>query len=175
MVAIYSDSNTITRNHIKNNEGEGILIEPNCQMNNITHNTIFNNSGYGINISSGSNNNLVEWNTFLHNKNDEIQAYDAGTGNDFAFNHWNDHNLTDTDLDGFTDNPYAILPNSNTDDSPRIAPIWINENSDFADFTTEGNGALQNPYILEGYQFTSSQSNLIKIINTTAYFVIQNC
>jgi parallel beta-helix repeat protein len=60
------------------------------------------------------------------------------------------------------------------DPYPRVAPIWINDNSDFADFAFVGNGTENNPYKIDGYQFISNKSVLIEIYNTSAHFVIQN-
>ncbi len=60
------------------------------------------------------------------------------------------------------------------DEFPRVGPIWINENADFANFTNEGNGTINDPYIIEGFDFTSGVSNLIYIENINTSFVLQN-
>jgi parallel beta-helix repeat protein len=62
----------------------------------------------------------------------------------------------------------------NFDPHPRVAPIWINENSDFEGFALTGNGTENDPYLLEGYYFTPKKNDIISIYNTTAYFRISN-
>ncbi|MFW9914640.1 MAG: NosD domain-containing protein [Candidatus Thorarchaeota archaeon] len=88
--------------------------------------------------------------------------------------------LTDSSGNGNTGTSYGtswtpgILLPEDQDSFPRIAPIWINENNDFADFTDEGNGTGSNPFVLDGFEFTSGTSELIHIENTNASFVLQN-
>ncbi|MFX1283969.1 MAG: lectin-like protein [Promethearchaeota archaeon] len=60
------------------------------------------------------------------------------------------------------------------DSFPRITPIWIDDNNDFPNFSSSGDGTLNKPYKIENHYFVSNHTNLIEIHNTTAYFVIQN-
>jgi parallel beta-helix repeat protein len=55
-------------------------------------------------------------------------------------------------------------------------PIFINGNSNFtsANGVTGGNGTPSDPYIIDGWNITSSSATQIKIRNTTAHFVIRN-
>jgi parallel beta-helix repeat protein len=57
------------------------------------------------------------------------------------------------------------------------APIVINGNSEFtsANGVTSGSGTQTDPYIIEGYDLNTSNTDGIYIGNTTAYFVIKNC
>jgi parallel beta-helix repeat protein len=65
-------------------------------------------------------------------------------------------------------------PPLSNDLSPRVAPIWINEASDFGDFASRGTGTSGDPFILEGYHFASNRSALIVLTNTSASFIIRN-
>lgn len=58
--------------------------------------------------------------------------------------------------------------------SPRVAPIWIDSNDDFANFSSSGTGTSIDPYIIENQQFFSNQTTLLDIRNTDAFFVISN-
>ncbi|MFX1286644.1 MAG: right-handed parallel beta-helix repeat-containing protein, partial [Promethearchaeota archaeon] len=170
----YGGGAIISNNNILNSKHQGILFAGSNSGVPITRNTIVNCAGYGIQFNTSSDNNEVTWNTFLHNNGGGTQAYDNGTNNVFEYNHWNDHVGPDTDTDGFVDSGYSIV-NGNTDLHPRVAPIWINDNSDFMDFALSGNGTEDNPYKIKGHHFISNKSVLIAIYNTTAYFVIENC
>jgi parallel beta-helix repeat protein len=68
----------------------------------------------------------------------------------------------------------GVIIKNNFDLYSRIAPIWINSDDDFTNFSSSGNGSINDPYIIEDYQFISNQTNLIEIYNTTAYFIIKN-
>ncbi len=116
----------------------------------------------------------------------EIQAdynargpYPARTGT-IAWYHLDDTGTTATDSAGGVGHGTVVGGEwvdgvrFNFDPHPRVAPIWINENSDFADLARSGDGTLNDPYLIEGYQFTSNQSVLISITNTTAHFRIED-
>ena len=55
-------------------------------------------------------------------------------------------------------------------------PISINGDTDFteANGVTGGNGTIEDPYIIEGWEITA-QDTAIDIAFTTAYFIIRNC
>jgi len=53
--------------------------------------------------------------------------------------------------------------------------IYIDEDTDFEELGFPGTGEQLYPFIIEGYSFASSESNLIHIQDTTAYFEIRNC
>ncbi len=168
-----SSNSTVLDNTISNCATNGIYLSSASNDSVVNRNVLFNNSQYGIYLDTTSESNKVEWNSFLHNNGSGIQAYDDGINNIFDYNHWNDHVVPDTDTDGFVDSIYSII-GGNTDSYPRVAPIWINENSDFADLARSGDGTLNDPYLIEGYQFTSNKSVLINITNTTAHFHIED-
>ncbi|MFW9995072.1 MAG: right-handed parallel beta-helix repeat-containing protein, partial [Candidatus Odinarchaeota archaeon] len=172
------NNNNITGNTITNAGGNGIYMEA-CVGNVVERNAFLNCSYYGMNLNysitwGSANDTTVSWNTFLHNNGGGVQGYDNGTNNLFDYNHWNDHVGPDVDVDGFADAAYPIDGIGTQDDYPRVAPVWINEDSDFGDFASEGNGSEDSPYLLEKLLFTSSKSTLIHVANTTAHFVIQN-
>lgn len=52
-------------------------------------------------------------------------------------------------------------------------PIFIHSDSDFSSYGFPGTGDKNAPYRIEGYSITDSNSELIAIENTQAYFVIQ--
>jgi parallel beta-helix repeat protein len=58
-------------------------------------------------------------------------------------------------------------------------PIYISNNSDFANQASinswDGNGSESNPYIIEGYNITTSSDSAIYIVNTTVYFEVRGC
>ncbi len=53
-------------------------------------------------------------------------------------------------------------------------PIIISSNSEFASQGFAGSGTIDDPYKIEGFNITASQSALIVIRHTTAYFSIRN-
>ncbi|MFX1513441.1 MAG: NosD domain-containing protein, partial [Promethearchaeota archaeon] len=189
-------NNTVNYNTITETQLDGIALNSSCNGSsmfkntiinckngidiiNSSHcffkqNTVYNSSEYGITIDDSSENNQIKWNFLLHNEGtDGGQAYNNGTGNIFDFNHFNDHIAPDGDTNGFVDSAYAINGTAGTQDShPRVAPIWINENSDFLDFDLPGSGTENDPYIIEGYTFITNKT-LIFIQNITKYFMIR--
>ncbi|MDF1539907.1 MAG: NosD domain-containing protein [Candidatus Thorarchaeota archaeon] len=53
-------------------------------------------------------------------------------------------------------------------------PIIISSNTSFFCYGFPGNGTEANPYVIEGYNISTSKT-CISISNTDAYFVIRNC
>lgn len=176
----WSSNNTIDSNNISHNSGSGIVFN-NANFTRIISNTIFNNSDYGIDIDSDSYSNFIEWNHLYENNLGGTQAYDAGSGNIFTFNYWDDHLGPDSEPDGIVDSPYDIAGGTNIDSYPLVypyiphAPIFVDENGNFSIQGFSGEGTLSNPYLIEDYFFYSSMTTLIEIRNTTAYFIIQHC
>jgi parallel beta-helix repeat protein len=56
----------------------------------------------------------------------------------------------------------------------KFDPIIIENNSVFKNFNFSGDGSISNPFLIDGYNITTSSSNLIHIQDTTAYFIISN-
>jgi parallel beta-helix repeat protein len=58
-------------------------------------------------------------------------------------------------------------------------PIHISNNSDFASQASanswDGNGSFSEPYVIEGYNITTTGSSPIQIGNTTVFFEIRGC
>jgi PKD repeat protein len=56
-------------------------------------------------------------------------------------------------------------------------PIYIDGNEDFISVNgvKGGNGNPENPYIIEGWEIDTKAADGIKIKNTTAHFIIENC
>ncbi len=52
-------------------------------------------------------------------------------------------------------------------------PISITSDSGFAVFP--GSGTAENPYLIEGYNITTTDSSGIYIADTTKYFIVRNC
>ena len=55
------------------------------------------------------------------------------------------------------------------------SPISISSDSDFISYGFPGLGTEEQPYIIENYNITTSESSGISITSTTKYFVIRNC
>lgn len=55
------------------------------------------------------------------------------------------------------------------------APLDISGDTELNDSAVSGEGTLNNPYILEGWNITSTTNSGISITGTTKYFVIRNC
>lgn len=54
-------------------------------------------------------------------------------------------------------------------------PIAVSGDTQLNNSAVAGNGSAGNPYILEGWNITSTTNNGISISGTTKYFVIRNC
>ena len=136
----------ITQNNISNNKQDGIFLE-NANDNSIIKNDIIENEGNGIHISSWCDNNEIisndikfnyEFGIFLHastnfnticNNNftgNLVNAEDNGTinvwDNGTLGNYWDDYTGVDDDDDGIGDTPYTdIGGNVGAQDD---FPIW---------------------------------------------------
>ena len=55
------------------------------------------------------------------------------------------------------------------------APIFIDDDTDFETYGFPGSGTESNPYIVEGFNLSTSTSTLIHIQDTTAHFIVRNC
>jgi parallel beta-helix repeat protein len=53
-------------------------------------------------------------------------------------------------------------------------PIFIHDDSDFITYGFPGTGEENTPYVIEGYNITNSNFELIVVENTEAFFVIKN-
>jgi parallel beta-helix repeat protein len=173
-----SHNNTVSSN-VMDDAGHGLYLFD-SYYNTFRYNSISNSSYYGLYIYSysGSEHNIFEWNNFINNS---YHAFDQGSNNGYSHNYWDNHTSPDADNDGFVDTPYYIgqsVPDSLVDPSPRTypymshAPIFIEDNADFAAYGFPGDGTQQNPYLISNYYFMDSSGVLITIQNTTAYFKI---
>ncbi|MBA7542083.1 hypothetical protein ES705_34399 [subsurface metagenome] len=54
-------------------------------------------------------------------------------------------------------------------------PIYITYDSNFTDYGFLGTGTAEDPYVIEGYNITTTDSKGIYISSTTKYFTVQNC
>ncbi|NPA74931.1 MAG: hypothetical protein GXO25_02475 [Euryarchaeota archaeon] len=121
-----SDHNIVMWNNISENAGAGLYVYT-SSYNSIHNNMFYNNTGYGVELISGANYNVIYENSFYfnHGSNDtynssNVQAYDAGTGNQWNIsyegNYWHDWTTPDANGDGIVDNPYAIDGTANSED-----------------------------------------------------------
>jgi len=55
------------------------------------------------------------------------------------------------------------------------APIYINGDGDFSVYGFPGNGLKNDPYRIENLTFNNGTVNMILVVNTNAYYLIQNC
>lgn len=84
----------------------------------------------------------------------------------------------------YVDQPLYVISNASNSKIEIITsnqyqnhlPIHIDSDDDFISLGFPGNGELENPYRIEGYQFTGSNTtqHLIFINNIESHFVIQN-
>ncbi|MHA1224068.1 MAG: NosD domain-containing protein, partial [Candidatus Heimdallarchaeaceae archaeon] len=54
-------------------------------------------------------------------------------------------------------------------------PITITNDGNFTDYGFPGSGTLDDPYVIEDFNITTSSDKGIYITGTTKYFIIQNC
>ena len=184
-----SNGNTITNNTFSRNL-RGIYIYS-SNNNTIANNDISRNIEYGVYITSCSAGNLLYHNYFWQNNpgsrgiSGKSQAYD-----DVGANYWYDcerregNYWSNWDGNGWgTSGAYPIDGGANAFDMYPLGPdslIHIKGNTDFATQAQkkgwQGNGTQENPYIIEGYDFTVYEHFYgIWIENTDVWFVIRNC
>jgi parallel beta-helix repeat protein len=143
-----SSDNTVSGNHIENNEN-GITLDT-AFNNKITGNNITSNRGWGIILNYNGfppfSNNTIYHNDFVNNKQaiytvDEllpplpdmdpaIDRWDNG----LEGNYWSNYNGTDNDGDGIGDTPYIINEN-NQDNNPLMNPLDIKVIPEFPSWT----------------------------------------
>ena len=60
---------------------------------------------------------------------------------------------------------------------PPHDPIDIRGDGDFTpeNGVTGGNGTIDDPYIIEGWEIITSSISAISVVKTTAYFIVRNC
>lgn len=129
-----SQSNTIKKNIVVNNNDYGILLDSFLGIygyaanNQITENIIKENLGIGIYVDETSFSNLIYLNNFINN---EIQAEDNGTNNRWdngeIGNIWSDYTCVDANNDGIGDNPYNISGTAGNADNLPIFNIFLPE------------------------------------------------
>ncbi|MHA1198855.1 MAG: NosD domain-containing protein [Candidatus Heimdallarchaeaceae archaeon] len=54
-------------------------------------------------------------------------------------------------------------------------PILISNNGNFSDYSLPGSGTELDPYRIENYNITTINNYGISVLDTTDYFIIQNC
>ena len=175
-IRMENSSRNVYTHNVVFNQTHGFSLESNCSYNRFSWNTVIDSDSNSFYLHSGSFNNIT-WNTFLTSREGGIsysQIYNtvSNTGNNITFNHYDDSITPDANHDGFVDLSYNFQ-GSNSDQFPRVAPIWINENEDFTKFGLKGNGTINDPYIFENNYFKSNKTTLIFIHNTTNNFIIR--
>lgn len=72
--------------------------------------------------------------------------------------------------------------NQYLEENPNLAQTYINHppieilsDAAFLGYSFPGNGSNNNPFIIEGYNITSSENSAIKISHTNSHFIIQDC
>ncbi|MFH1750803.1 MAG: right-handed parallel beta-helix repeat-containing protein [Candidatus Micrarchaeota archaeon] len=80
-----SSTNTFSENHIVDNLGEGIELQPDSNSNIFTTNTITDNMGTGILINASINNDLIE-NTLSSNSKYGLFMMEGASGTDLSIN-----------------------------------------------------------------------------------------
>jgi len=102
----------------------------------------------------------------------------SNLGSQFEFKNIEFMSTQDYDGDGNYD-IYEILIQTPLDAivNKTHAPVCINGNNDFLseNGVTWGNGSAENPFIIEKWKINASQSNGIRIENTTSHVVIRLC
>ncbi|MHA2363579.1 MAG: right-handed parallel beta-helix repeat-containing protein [Candidatus Hodarchaeales archaeon] len=187
MIICYSSNyNNINSNIILNNNQYGFYIHTNALYNSFLKNIISDNSLYGIYLSSNSHYNHFKWNNLVKNNAGlTSQAYDDSSGTIFEYNYWDDWTSPDNDGNDVVDFPYPINGTSSNSDLYPLRypssmgipsdPIYINGNSGFVTLGFPGSGTFGDPFILEDFYIrNSTNTNLIHIQNTNAYFKIRN-
>ncbi|MFW9992149.1 MAG: NosD domain-containing protein [Candidatus Odinarchaeota archaeon] len=149
--------------------GHGIFLDPSSHSV-IMNNYVAYNGYYGVFIGDeGTVNTTVKLNDFIgNNLGGKSQAYDIGDNNKFFNNFWDNHDNTDSELDGIADKPYAIDGTaSNMDASPMANPIQPPVHYLLAPIVMEPNGGET----LEG-QFTVSARDVIDSVGHTVTYAV---
>jgi parallel beta-helix repeat protein len=118
---LFSDNVHISQSVCTLNRG-GVQISHSA-MNTVTNCSCNQNTDYGIGVFTASKTgNEIIWNDF--SSNDLENAYDSSNGTRFEYNYYSDYTGTDTDNDGYGNDPY-LLPGyaANQDPHPLINPI----------------------------------------------------
>ncbi len=179
---IYSSFSTVSDNTYSNNDWSGIELSYSDYCV-VTYNLLEENENYGVYLYPFSDNNLIHHNNFVDNNLGGIsQANDDGVNN-----YWYDSSINEGNYwsDWSGTGSYAIDGSAGAidsypfDDSPADPlltphdPISITSDIGFADFP--GSGTAGDPYLIEGYNITTTDSIGIYIADTTKYFTIRNC
>ena len=143
-------NNTIAGNTVNSNDAfyAGIMAFESTGDNAITENTVINNSPYGVRMYSSSGNRIYN-NYFANTQN----AYDDGSnvwnttlatgpnivgGHEIGGNYWGDYAGTDSNGDGFGDEPHSVSGGLNHDYLPLVMPL-VMPMSMCGDITGDGN------------------------------------
>lgn len=191
---MYCENNILTNNEANNNSRMGILTGYYSRFNILNNNTANGNSQFGFWISANNNtliNNTANYNGDLGyyvqyadsntifkciaNENQFYGIYlDHGDYNNVSWNilHYN--------LGGILEDPASvgnIIQNNDIINRPIDNPIEINQNADFEIYKSQGDGSINNPYVIEDKVIAPKWLKLhgILINNTNAYFIIRNC
>ncbi len=175
----HSNNHTISGNIVKGNR-RGIYVSA-SSYNLISGNIIHNNAENGIKLDYSSNFNIIYNNNFVGNG---IHAIEYLSNNEWdngsLGNYWDNYTGLDLNDNGIGDTSYIIPGTGGSQDNFPIwddginLPIYINENSDFADLGFPGSGTAGDPYIIEEGRIIDSTSTLIHIQDTNVYFIIKN-
>ncbi|MHA2250133.1 MAG: NosD domain-containing protein [Candidatus Kariarchaeaceae archaeon] len=185
-IYMYSSSNNIiSSNTMNNNTRYGIYLDVSYD-NEFRFNLIKYNTEYGFWVDGDSN--TISFNNFIGNRQgNSPQGYDSGANNLFLKNFWADwvNQSNDADGDGFLDDAYQISGLANNNDPQPLSQtnilssIAINGNSEFFRYVNingwSGTGTVNDPYIIENYQFdVGGLKPGVSIGNTTVHFIIRN-
>ena len=150
--------NKIEYNIINSNTGHGI----NCNWsreNIITSNTITNSSGNGIKLS-GSYENIINSNNISNNDNDGLNLNDSSRNN-ITYNLIASNSLYGISLHGFSHNNEihhnSFINNQETSQAfdESLRNNWFESHqgnywSDWLQPDNDGNGIVDNPYVIDG-------------------------
>ncbi|KPA10127.1 Peptidase C13, legumain [Candidatus Magnetomorum sp. HK-1] len=133
-----SDYNIIFNNESKHNKGNGIYLSDSSDYNTVFHNTFENNNWYGIRLKE-SKNNLIFSNNLISNQSVNVFStrgyqnnwrtftplyyeYNGKSYKNYIGNYFSDHDLTDTNQNGITNNYYGLPYNEPMDKYPLSMP-----------------------------------------------------
>ncbi|NHI94930.1 MAG: hypothetical protein EAX96_20745, partial [Candidatus Lokiarchaeota archaeon] len=168
---IYAVSNlcNITHNNAHDNGEEGIRLDGYANNYSVTYNIVSGNND-GIKIEQ-SNNSLIAFNTVIKNYEYGVNVYYESYYNNISWNYLIANRLGPIQEDLQTGG--NIIENNSVN-------IEIFDNKDLAGFSSEGDGSISNPYIIEGFtglyyiNAVSYGTHGITIQNTDAHFIIRN-